>query len=364
MQTRVVCIIYDTQRVIYLLCTHYRKNKSATVPPKTGGFRVVRAGFAFAALLVAVFLVVASSTVGGAAGRALAQAAPSRPSQTDTMVKDVVTLDSEINACKSKISQLQAKSQALGAKIESLGPQIAQKRSKLSAQRKALAARARSMYVNGRSSTLVLLASSRGVKDFFERRDMLAKVALKDSQLIGEVKTEAAQLQASMTELKQSKTEVDQAGAEASARQQRLEKSRAEKSAIIAKAGAQSDAVVAQSGEVEAKISQLNPSNTARTEVTGRPTGKVMMMLATGYSPEEPGLDDHTASGMKAQHGVVAVDPRVIPLGTRLNVEGYGNCIAGDTGSAIKGMRIDLCFNTLEECNAYNTGMVRVEILD
>jgi len=62
---------------------------------------------------------------------------------------------------------------------------------------------------------------------------------------------------------------------------------------------------------------------------------------------------------MKAQHGVVAVDPRVIPLGTRLNVEGYGNCIAGDTGSAIKGNRIDLCFDTLAECNAY--GMRKVK---
>jgi 3D (Asp-Asp-Asp) domain-containing protein len=67
---------------------------------------------------------------------------------------------------------------------------------------------------------------------------------------------------------------------------------------------------------------------------------------------------------MKAQHGVVAVDPRVIPLGTRLNVEGYGNCIAGDTGSAIKGNRIDLCFDTLAECNAYGMRKVRVEILN
>jgi 3D (Asp-Asp-Asp) domain-containing protein len=167
-----------------------------------------------------------------------------------------------------------------------------------------------------------------------------------------------------MAELKQSKKEVDQAGAEAGARQQRLEKSRAEKSAIIAKAGAQSEAVVAQSGKVEAKINQINPTNSQQTEVTGRPTGNVMIMVASGYSPEEPGLDDHTASGMKAQHGVVAVDPRVIPLGTRLNVEGYGNCIAGDTGSAIKGNRIDLCFNTLEECNAYGMRKVRVEILD
>jgi 3D (Asp-Asp-Asp) domain-containing protein len=119
---------------------------------------------------------------------------------------------------------------------------------------------------------------------------------------------------------------------------------------------------VAQSSKVEAKIKEINPPGPS---VTGRPTGKVMMMVATAYSPQEPGLDDHTASGMRATKGVVAVDPRVIPLGTRLNVEGYGNCIAGDTGSAIKGNRIDVCYDTLEEMNAwggYRT--VRVEILD
>ena len=361
-----------------MLCTRFRKNKSAKFPPKTGGFRVIRIGIAFAALLLAVSLVVAGSPMAGPAGRALAQAAASKPAATDTMVKDVVTLDSEINACKSTISQLQSKSEALGARIQALGPQIAQNQSRLSAKRKALSARARSMYVNGRYNTLEMLVTSKGVNDFFERKDMLAQVAAKDAQLIGEVKTQAAQLQASMTELKQSKKEVDQAvaervccpapkdqaGAEATSRQQRLESARAEKSALIAKAGAQSSAVVAQSNTVESKISQINPPSSGQTIVTGRPTGNVMIMVASGYSPQEPGLDDHTASGMKAQHGVVAVDPRVIPLGTRLNVEGYGNCIAGDTGSAIKGNRIDLCFDTLAECNAYGMRKVRVEILN
>lgn len=75
-------------------------------------------------------------------------------------------------------------------------------------------------------------------------------------------------------------------------------------------------------------------------------------------------MNDHTATGMKAQHGVVAVDPSVIPLGTRLYVEGYGNAIAADTGSAIKGNRIDLCFDTLSECNKYGRRTVKVEILD
>ena len=339
-----------------MLCTHFRKNKSATLPPESGGFRVIRAASLLMALLAAVSLIMAASALG--------QTSPSKPSSTDTLVKDVVTLDSEINTCKTRITQLEAKSEALGARIEALGPEIQSRKSKLVSQRKALSARARSMYINGRTSTLVMLADSKGVSDFFERRDMLAKVAQKDAQLIGEVKVQAAQLQSSLAELKQSKGDVDAAGAEVRSRQQRLVSSRAEKSALIARAGAQSDAVVAQSGKVETKMTQINSPSTPAPAVTGKRTGNVMMMLATGYSPQEPGLDENTASGMKAQHGVVAVDPRVIPLGTRLNVEGYGNCIAGDTGSAIKGNRIDLCFDTLAECNAYNTGMVRVEILE
>ncbi|MBV8655919.1 MAG: 3D domain-containing protein, partial [Candidatus Eremiobacteraeota bacterium] len=50
--------------------------------------------------------------------------------------------------------------------------------------------------------------------------------------------------------------------------------------------------------------------------------------------------------GRPAGHGIVAVDPSVIPLGTRLFIPGYGLAIAGDTGGAIRGFRIDLGFNS------------------
>lgn len=77
-----------------------------------------------------------------------------------------------------------------------------------------------------------------------------------------------------------------------------------------------------------------------------------------------------TASGMRAQVGVVAVDPRVIPLGTRLYIEAvdgswvYGNAIAGDTGGAIKGNRVDLFFDTYNECIQFGRRNARVYILD
>ncbi|WP_395145597.1 3D domain-containing protein [Armatimonas sp.] len=92
---------------------------------------------------------------------------------------------------------------------------------------------------------------------------------------------------------------------------------------------------------------------------------RVLTLSATGYGPGENGRwGDRTALGTRVRFGVVAVDPRVIKLGTRLYVEGYGECVAEDTGGAIKGMRIDLAFNSDSVANAYGRKRVRVVILD
>jgi 3D (Asp-Asp-Asp) domain-containing protein len=66
----------------------------------------------------------------------------------------------------------------------------------------------------------------------------------------------------------------------------------------------------------------------------------------------------------RPQRGTVAVDPRVIPLGTRLYVPGYGEARAEDTGGAIQGYRIDLFFPTREEALAWGRRTVEVEILE
>jgi len=99
---------------------------------------------------------------------------------------------------------------------------------------------------------------------------------------------------------------------------------------------------------------------------------KVYTMVATAYTagPEStgksPGMAGYgiTASGMHVAHGVVSVDPRVIPLGTHLYVEGYGYSIAADTGSAIKGNRIDVYVDTLSEAYQWGRRTVQVYILD
>lgn len=90
---------------------------------------------------------------------------------------------------------------------------------------------------------------------------------------------------------------------------------------------------------------------------------------STGKRPGDKGYGI-TASGARAKRGTVAVDPRVIPLGTKLYIKSltpgipdYGFAIAQDTGGAIKGMRVDLFMDTVWECMQFGRRPVMVYIL-
>lgn len=97
--------------------------------------------------------------------------------------------------------------------------------------------------------------------------------------------------------------------------------------------------------------------------------GKTMTMEATAYGPDCAGCSGTSAYGLNIAANptpkVVAVDPNVIPLGTKVWVEGYGEAIAGDTGGDIKGNRIDVLVPS-EAYAASNWGRrtVQVKILD
>jgi uncharacterized protein YabE (DUF348 family)/3D (Asp-Asp-Asp) domain-containing protein len=93
-------------------------------------------------------------------------------------------------------------------------------------------------------------------------------------------------------------------------------------------------------------------------------TGHRMRCIATGYAAGEGGADTRCATGARAVHGVIAVDPRVIPLGTHVYVPGYGYAVAADTGGAIKGNRIDLCYNSKAEADRWGRRGVTIVILD
>jgi 3D (Asp-Asp-Asp) domain-containing protein len=80
-----------------------------------------------------------------------------------------------------------------------------------------------------------------------------------------------------------------------------------------------------------------------------------MTVVATAYA-----LQGTTAVGIQTQPGIVAVDPTVIPLGAKMSIPGYGDGVAADTGSAVKGAIIDVWFPTIEEARAWGRRTVTI----
>ena len=84
---------------------------------------------------------------------------------------------------------------------------------------------------------------------------------------------------------------------------------------------------------------------------------QTMTVSSTGYA-----LRGRTASGLPTGWGIVAVDPSVIPLGTRMTIPGYGEAVAADTGGAVRGATIDLWFPSVELALAWGRKIVTITL--
>lgn len=115
-----------------------------------------------------------------------------------------------------------------------------------------------------------------------------------------------------------------------------------------------------ENGNVKARVIGSRVMRKARPRIIATGAAEAMQMVATAYTPYCTGCSGITAMGRPAGHGIVAVDPRVIPLGTRLYIPGYGYAIAGDTGGAIVGYRIDLGYTSYRDAVQFGRRAVTV----
>ncbi|MCB8816788.1 3D domain-containing protein [Desulfosporosinus shakirovi] len=100
------------------------------------------------------------------------------------------------------------------------------------------------------------------------------------------------------------------------------------------------------SAKVDVDLTKLNISKTLSVE-------------ATAYTY----TGNNTATGVKPREGLIAVDPKVIAMGSQVYVEGYGYAIAADTGGSIRGNRIDVFFSTFRQCIDWGRKPVKIHIL-
>ena len=119
----------------------------------------------------------------------------------------------------------------------------------------------------------------------------------------------------------------------------------------------------------KSEVKSATGGTEAKTTTSAAPdTGRTLTVEATAYTAYCEGCSGTTANGTDLRANpnlkVIAVDPRVIPLGTKVWVEGYGEAVAADTGGAIKGNKIDVFIPDLGNAYEWGRRTVQVKILD
>lgn len=122
--------------------------------------------------------------------------------------------------------------------------------------------------------------------------------------------------------------------------------------------------------ESQNKIVAVGTKSSSETVSRGvsSSTGREFYVSSTAYTANCNGCSGITATGFNLHENpnakVIAVDPNVIPLGSKVYVEGYGYAIASDTGGAIKGNKIDVFFPTKEQAYRWGTRTVKIKIVE
>ena len=116
--------------------------------------------------------------------------------------------------------------------------------------------------------------------------------------------------------------------------------------------------------EEPAQVVEPIPENVIETSEGYMPYTQSFTMEATAYLPTDGSSAGITAMGIPATYGIVAVDPDVISLGTKVYIPGYGVALAADTGGAIYGYRIDLCMESYDEAMDFGRRNVTVFVLE
>lgn len=355
------------------------------IPSRTrAGARI--AGIAAGLALLSVSA--ASASGAGEHGRVaqLQQQSSVLASHAHSVLLDLYALDSQLADARSRLSALELDSARLQNEQLRLQLQLAATRRTLSSSQASLAQNLRMLYVqNENSNALAVVLGATSLDAAVTRIDDLTRVADQSRQIVAATTAATRRLAHLRSTLSSRRAELAARLSDAQRTTERLGATRDARARFLAglrnaqqlkssqiralEADAQRARAKAQELQAAAATRSSNPlaSDPATTTSTApapapAPTsapasGRTLTVSSTGYS-----LPGHTASGLPVGWGIVAVDPSVIPLGTRMFVPGYGEAVAADVGSAVRGLDIDIWFPTLAQARAWGRRTITITL--
>lgn len=322
----------------------------------------------FAAILVAVTLVAQ-----GAATPPRRSSGPGPGAASSRALLDLYALESKLTRARAQLADASAQTKALAARQRRTHEQLRFAEQTLLRAQAQLGDRVRDLYIAGEPDPLAVVLGASSLDEVVAGIDDLRRAASQNQITIAQTGRARRSLRRLTEELdvRQARLEAVRAAAAASA--SALESTLAERRAYLSELRAKERLATAQVSALEqraqavqtqaAQVTEQNPSSLSPPEAAavvsagGGWSARTLTVSATGYA-----IHGSTATGVPTGPGVVAVDPGVIPLGTRMTIPGYGEGVAADTGGAVRGASIDLWFPTLAQARAWGRRTVTITL--
>lgn len=276
-------------------------------------------------------------------------------------------LDSRLSQARAELTRLRGRLEALRLERQRVQRELRIVEGNLHASQRLLGDRLRLLYEEGEPDAIAVLLGATSLDSAVARLEELERSAQQGARAATDARDGRAKLRGLVQVLAARVQEVQVLEARAEQSASSLADARAQRVAYIASLArqrrftaraiaaldSQARRVVERAQAVQAHSPAISPAP-ANPVATG---ARTLTVAATGYS-----LPGHTATGLPVGFGVVAVDPAVIPLGTRLTIPGYGEGVAADTGSAVQGYTIDLWFPTPADALAWGRRTVTITL--
>jgi len=278
-------------------------------------------------------------------------------------------LDAQLQRAQAHIASLRAQHDRVENERASVRRQLAAAYATLRTSQRRLALRLHALYESGETDALAVLLGASSIEDAITALDDLTRRAQLDKRIADDTRRARARLRALATRLAQREARLEALAASAERTVSGLTATRSARGRLVedltrrlnalevSRLRAQARASATRTRVVDAASSAAPPTEPISAGVDSIGGSTTLTVVASGYS-----LTGATATGISPGWGVVAVDPAVIPLGTRMTIPGYGNGVAADTGSAVRGATIDLWFPTVEQALAWGRRTIAITL--
>ena len=323
-----------------------------------------------AALLLGVFLPGAEGAGPKVGAGSLRHQQRGLAARSQTALLRLYALDSRLVRARSELAGLRSRAEGLQLERERVRQEIEIVAGNLKASQRLLGDRLRAMYEEGEPDAIAVLLGATSLDDAVTRLDELDRSARQGAQAARDSQDGQAKLQGLALELAARIREVQALEGRAARTTTVLESARAHRVSYLRALARQQRLTARQIATLDSRARQVvAKAQVVQSQAASTPApatasaasvvdgARTLTVTSTGYS-----MPGRTATGLPVGPGIVAVDPAVIPLGTRLSIPGYGEGVAADTGGAVQGLTIDLWFPTLAEALAWGRRTVTITL--